>query len=71
MAEKVAPHIEKWTGGKVYLKIVSNLADKRLVRAWGKVPKGVLGGKEVVDALFTPGLSLQQIHIELRYTLKE
>ncbi|MGC8974749.1 MAG: hydroxymethylglutaryl-CoA reductase, degradative [Thermoprotei archaeon] len=51
MAEKVAPHIEGWTGGKVYLRIVSNLADRRLVRAWGKVPKEVLGGEEVVDGI--------------------
>ena len=51
MAEKVAPYIEKWTGGKAYLRIVSNLADRRLVRAWGKVPKDVLGGEEVVDGI--------------------
>ncbi len=51
MAEAVAPLIEKWTGGKVYLRIVSNLADRRLVRAWTKVPKDVLGGEEVVDGI--------------------
>lgn len=51
MAERVAPYIEKWTGGKVYLRIVSNLADKRLVRAWGRVPKDVLGGDEVVEGI--------------------
>ncbi|MEM2075610.1 MAG: hydroxymethylglutaryl-CoA reductase, degradative [Zestosphaera sp.] len=51
MAERVAPYIERWTGGKVYLRIVSNLADRRLVRVWGKVPKEVLGGEEVVEGM--------------------
>ncbi|MEM0014926.1 MAG: hydroxymethylglutaryl-CoA reductase, degradative [Zestosphaera sp.] len=51
MAEKVAPYIEGWTGGKVYLRIVSNLADRRLVRVWGRVPKDVIGGEEVVEGI--------------------
>lgn len=51
MAEKVAPYIEEWTGGRVYLRIVSNLADRRLVRVWGRVPKEVLGGEEVVEGV--------------------
>src|SRR2546425_11227053 len=32
MAEAIAPHIEKWTGGRVYLRIISNLAGRRLAR---------------------------------------
>ncbi len=39
MAEALAPKIEKITGGTVYLRILSNLADQRLARAravWGK-----------------------------------
>ncbi len=51
MAEAVAPLIEKWTGGKVYLRIISNLADRRVVRAWTKVPKEALGGEEVVEGI--------------------
>ncbi|MCS7364025.1 MAG: hydroxymethylglutaryl-CoA reductase, degradative [archaeon GB-1867-035] len=51
MAEAVAPYIEKITGGKVYLRILSNLADKRLVRAYTRVPKEVLGGEDVVDGI--------------------
>ena len=51
MAEAVAPLIERITGGKVYLRIISNLADKRIVRAFGKVPKDVLGGEEVVEGI--------------------
>ncbi len=51
MCEKVAPLIERITGGRVYLRIVSNLADRRLVRAWVKVYKEDIGGEEVVDGI--------------------
>ena len=33
MAEKIAPHIAAWSGGRVFLRILSNLADRRLARA--------------------------------------
>lgn len=39
MAEAVSPYIEEITGGKAYLRILSNLADKRLVYARLKVKK--------------------------------
>jgi hydroxymethylglutaryl-CoA reductase len=51
MAEAVAPLIEQVTGGRVYLRIISNLATKRLARAWCTVPKESLGGEEVVDGI--------------------
>jgi hydroxymethylglutaryl-CoA reductase len=51
MAEAVAPLIERITGGHVYLRIISNLATKRLARAWCTVPKEALGGEEVVDGI--------------------
>jgi len=51
MAEAVAPYIEDITGGKVYLRIISNLADRRLVRARTVVRKEVLGGEDVVDGI--------------------
>lgn len=51
MAEALAPFIEDWTGGRVYLRILSNLADKRLVRARTKITKEALGGEEVVDGI--------------------
>lgn len=51
MAEAVAPLIEDLTGGKVYLRIVSNLADRRLVRARTKIPREALGGEDVVHAI--------------------
>jgi hydroxymethylglutaryl-CoA reductase len=51
MAEAVAPMIERLTGGRVYLRIISNLATKRLVRAWCVVPEKSVGGGEVVDGI--------------------
>ena len=49
MCEAVAPLIEKLTGGRVLLRIISNLADRRLARAEAVVRKELLGGEEVVD----------------------
>lgn len=51
MAEALAPFIEDWTGGKVYLRILSNLADKRLIRARTIITKDALGGEEIVDGI--------------------
>jgi hydroxymethylglutaryl-CoA reductase len=51
MAEAVAPIIERVTGGRVYLRIISNLATKRLARASCIVPKESVGGEEVVDGI--------------------
>lgn len=38
MCEGVAPFVEQVTGGKVYLRILSNLADRRLARASVRIP---------------------------------
>jgi hydroxymethylglutaryl-CoA reductase len=51
MAEAVAPLIEKLTGGRVVLRIISNLAVKRLARARCSVSKESVGGEEVVDGI--------------------
>ena len=51
MAEAVAPLIERVTHGRVHLRIVSNLATKRLARAWTVVAKEEVGGEEVVDGI--------------------
>ncbi len=50
MCEALAPMIEELTGGKIRLKILSNLADKRLVRAKTVFDKEKMGGEKVVDA---------------------
>jgi len=51
MAEAVAPIIERIAHGRVYLRIISNLATNRLARAWCTVPKKSVGGEEVVDGI--------------------
>ena len=51
MAEAVAPMIEELTGGTVYLRIITNLATKRLAKAWCTVPKESVGGEEIVDGI--------------------
>ena len=49
MCEELAPLIEELTGGRVLLRIISNLADKRLARAEIVVRKEALGGEPMVD----------------------
>ena len=51
MCEAVAPLIEELTGGRVFLRIVSNLATYRLARARAVFAKEALGGEEVVDGI--------------------
>lgn len=51
MAEAVAPFIEEITEGTVELRILSNLADRRLVRARAIWKKEEIGGQEVVDKM--------------------
>lgn len=51
MAEAVAPMIEEITGGEVLLRIISNLADRRLVRASAVFEKEAIGGEDVVDGV--------------------
>ncbi len=42
MAEQLAPRLEELTGGRVRLRILSNLADRRLVTARARVPVDLL-----------------------------
>lgn len=51
MAEAVAPLLEDATGGRVYLRIISNLAKYRLARASVTITKEVLGSEDVVDGI--------------------
>lgn len=51
MVEAIAPQLETWTGGRVYLRIISNLAVKRLARARAVFAKEAIGGDEVVDGI--------------------
>ncbi len=56
MAEAVAPLVEELTGGRVRLRILSNLADLRLARARVRVPEAALAtkdfsGKRMIDGI--------------------
>ncbi|WP_022729094.1 hydroxymethylglutaryl-CoA reductase, degradative [Fodinicurvata sediminis] len=51
MAERLAPTLASWTGGRHHLRILSNLADRRLARARAVWPKDAIGGEEIVDAM--------------------
>jgi hydroxymethylglutaryl-CoA reductase len=54
--EALAPHVEALTGGRVLLRILSNLADRRLARARCTIPAGALArdgysGEQVVQGI--------------------
>ncbi|MFX1302886.1 MAG: hydroxymethylglutaryl-CoA reductase, degradative [Promethearchaeota archaeon] len=51
MAETVSPYIEEVSGGKIYLRIVSNLATHRIAKSKATFDKELLGGKEVVEGI--------------------
>jgi len=51
MCEAAAPLIEDLTGGKVLLRILTNLATERLAWAEAVFDKEVIGGPEVVEAV--------------------
>ncbi len=53
MAETLAPSIEAWTGGRVLLRILSNLADRRLARARAVWPLAAIGGEGVRDGMLS------------------
>jgi hydroxymethylglutaryl-CoA reductase len=44
--EKLAPLVESYTGGRVHLRILSNLADRRLARVRCTIPLSELGFEE-------------------------
>jgi hydroxymethylglutaryl-CoA reductase len=51
MTEAIAPLIENIAGGKIYLRILTNLATERLARARCLIPKESVGGPEVVEGI--------------------
>jgi hydroxymethylglutaryl-CoA reductase len=60
MVEALAPVVEEITGGYVRLKILSNLADQRLVTARAVFDKELIGGEKVVDS-FLESVELAKI----------
>ena len=53
MCETVAPLIEKITGGKTLLRILSNYSTKRMVSVSGTFDKEAVGGEQVVDDIIS------------------
>lgn len=51
MAEAVAPMLEKLSKGQARLRIISNLADRRVARSTTTVLKEALGGEDIVDGI--------------------
>jgi len=56
MAEMLAPRVEEITGGTVRLRILSNLADKRVVTASVRVPTDALTTKTLTGADVARGI---------------
>ncbi len=51
MAEAVTPFIEELTNGKIYLRIVSNLASHRIAKSKATFDQDLLGGEKVVEGI--------------------
>ncbi|CAM3329583.1 hydroxymethylglutaryl-CoA reductase, degradative [Corallococcus sp. ZKHCc1 1396] len=57
VAEGVAPLIEQVTGGRVYLRILSNLSDKRLARATCRIPLPLLADFDLPGETIAEGIA--------------
>lgn len=57
IAEGVAPLVEQITGGKVYLRILSNLADRRLARAMCRIPFRLLADFDLPGEAIAEGVA--------------
>ncbi|QMU53949.1 MAG: hydroxymethylglutaryl-CoA reductase, degradative [Nitrosopumilus sp.] len=53
MCEAVSPLIEKITGGRALLRILSNYSTRRLVKAKAVFEKNAVGGEQVVDNIIS------------------
>lgn len=51
MVEAIAPLLEKITGGQARLRIVSNYATRRIVKAWARTPSENVGGLEIAKRI--------------------
>src|SRR5271169_6049882 len=51
MAEAIAPDIERISQGRVFLRIISNLATKRLVRSTATFDTELLGGRDIAEGI--------------------
>lgn len=56
MCEGIAPMVEQITGGKVYLRILSNLCDRRLARATCRIPLALLADFDMSGEAIAEGI---------------
>ncbi len=56
MCEGIAPLVEQLTGGKVFLRILSNLADRRLARAACRIPVASLADFDMTGEAIAEGI---------------
>ena len=49
--EKIAPRVAELTGGRVNLRILTNLSDRRLARATCRISPDALGGEQVAQLI--------------------
>ncbi len=56
MCEGIAPLVEQITGGRVFLRILSNLADRRLARASCRIPVEVLADFNLPGGAIAEGI---------------
>jgi len=54
--ERLAPEVERLTGGKVFLRILSNLADRRLARAEVVIPESALAFNAFTGEVVATGI---------------
>ena len=64
MAEGVAPELERLTGGRARLRILSNLADRRTVVAAGRVPFAALAREGFAGADVARGIEEASVFAE-------
>jgi hydroxymethylglutaryl-CoA reductase len=65
MAEGIASRVEELTGGEVFLRILSNLADRRLVKATCRIPFEQLAWKSYSGQEVAEGIELASQFAEL------
>ncbi|MBN9673426.1 hydroxymethylglutaryl-CoA reductase, degradative [Roseibium aggregatum] len=53
MAEALAPKLEEWTGARSLLRILTNLADRRVARVRAVWPVEEIGGEQVRDDMLS------------------
>lgn len=51
MVESIAPLLEKITGGEARLRIISNYATRRIVRAWARTMPENVGGEDIAKKI--------------------